>query len=77
MYQKYVWMFIDDVDDFYSQIWYMFVDSHIWCVYVICGFSCVGDDIVYVVINILYVTIWIFVLSHVEENILGTTFGPW
>jgi hypothetical protein len=40
----------------------LFVDSHV-------------DDIVFVVINILHVTsIWIFVLSHVEENILGTTF---
>jgi hypothetical protein len=31
MYQKYVWIFIDNVDDFYSQIWCMFVNSHIWC----------------------------------------------
>jgi hypothetical protein len=36
------------------------------------------DDIVYVVINILYVTsICIFVLSHVEENKLGVIFGFW
>jgi hypothetical protein len=48
-------MFIDNVDDFYNQIWCMIVDF-IYDVYVVCGFSCV-DDIVYVVINILYVSI--------------------
>jgi hypothetical protein len=66
---KYVWMFIDNVDDFYSQIWCLLVDSRIWCMYVLCGFSSV-DDIVYVVVNIPYVSIWIFcVATHGVKHI--------
>jgi hypothetical protein len=69
----------------YSHIWCMFVDSHIWCMsFVDSHIWCIlfvdshVDDIVYVVINILYViSIWFFVLSHVEENILDVTFGSW
>jgi hypothetical protein len=48
-------LIIYHVDYFYSQMWCMFVHSHVY-VFVVCGFSCV-DDIVYVVINILYVSI--------------------
>jgi hypothetical protein len=46
MYQKYLWMFIDNVDDSYSQIWCMFVDS-VWCVcclWISCGWYCLCDD---------------------------------
>jgi hypothetical protein len=46
-------MFINNVDDFYCQIWCLW--TLMYDVYVVCGFSC--DDIVYVVINILYVSI--------------------
>jgi hypothetical protein len=57
-------MFINNVDDFYSHIWCMFMDSHMWCISFvdshIWGMLFVDshayvDDIVYVVINILYV----------------------
>jgi hypothetical protein len=55
-------MFIDNMDYFYSHIWCMFVDSHIWCMsFVDSHIWCMlfvdshVDDIVYIVINILYV----------------------
>jgi hypothetical protein len=55
-------MFIDNMDYFYSNIWCMFVDSHIWCMsFVDSHIWCMlfvdshVDDIVYIVINILYV----------------------
>jgi hypothetical protein len=55
-------MFIDNVDDFYSHILCIFVDSHIWCMlfvdsHILCMLfvDSYVDDIVYVVINILYV----------------------
>jgi hypothetical protein len=62
------WLLLDDVNDlsYVSKIcvnvyrqcgWLLFSNM----VYVVCGFSCV-DDIVYVVINILYVSIWFFLL---------------
>jgi hypothetical protein len=64
--RQYWWLLLDDVDDlsFVSKIC---VNVYRQCglllfsnmVYVVCGFSCV-DDIIYLVINILYVSIWFF-----------------
>jgi hypothetical protein len=78
VYRQYGWLLFSNM---------VYVCGVSYIVYVVCGFlymMCMlfvdshVDDIVYMVINILYVTsIWIFVLSHVEENILGATFDLW
>jgi hypothetical protein len=69
------WLLLDDVSTchMYQKCVWMFMS---------CGFSygvCLWDnvdDIVYVVMNLLYVkSIWVFVLWHVEQNILCSTFG--
>jgi hypothetical protein len=48
-------MFIDNVDDFYSQIWCIYVCGLSYMMYMLFVDSHV-DDIVFVVINILHVT---------------------
>jgi hypothetical protein len=74
MYRKYLWMFLDNVDYFYSQMWCMFVDSHVYvcCLWILmCGWYCLSSD-KYSVCEYMILC----VVTRGGKHI-GTTFGPW